>query len=71
MAKELRGDDGTTEKLKKAKDSEERQVDQVCWAWWDCFYSLLWPWLLTPAGDTRNLLARAGADELWGSLKIS
>ncbi|XP_052048914.1 AT-rich interactive domain-containing protein 5A isoform X2 [Apodemus sylvaticus] len=29
MAKELRGDDGTTEKLKKAKDSEERQVDQI------------------------------------------
>ncbi|XP_055462701.1 AT-rich interactive domain-containing protein 5A isoform X2 [Psammomys obesus] len=29
MAKELRGDDGTTEKPKKAKDSEERQVDQT------------------------------------------
>lgn len=29
MAKELRGDDGATEKLKKAKDSEERQADQV------------------------------------------
>lgn len=30
MAKEMRGDDGTTEKLKKAKESEERQGDQVC-----------------------------------------
>lgn len=29
MAKELRGDSGTTEKLKKARDSEERQVEQV------------------------------------------
>nr|BAE34133.1 unnamed protein product [Mus musculus] len=29
MAKELRGDDGTTEKLKKAKDSEERRVEQT------------------------------------------
>lgn len=29
MAKELRGDDGATEKLKKAKDSEERQADQT------------------------------------------
>lgn len=33
-AKELRGDDGSAEKPKKAKDSEERQVDQVCRAWW-------------------------------------
>lgn len=30
MAKEMRGDDETTEKLKKAKESEERQGDQVC-----------------------------------------
>lgn len=29
MAKELRGDSGTTEKPKKARDSEERQVEQV------------------------------------------
>ena len=39
MSKELRGDDGTTEKLKKAKDSEERRVEQVRWAWWGCSYS--------------------------------
>lgn len=58
MAKELRGDDGTTEKPKKAKDSE-RQVDQVSAKHGEDVFTapyLLWPWLLTPAWNARNLL---------------
>lgn len=58
MAKELRGDDGTTEKPKKTKDSE-RQVDQVSAEHGEGVFTapcLLWPWLLTPAWNARNLL---------------
>lgn len=58
MTKELRGDDGTTEKSKKAKDSE-RQVDQVSTKLSEVAFTapmLLWPWLLFPAWNARNLL---------------
>lgn len=66
MAKELRGDDGTTEKLKKAKQSEDRQADQVCRARWGCFYSSMPALAVTVDSclEHQGPAARAGACEL-------
>lgn len=63
MAKELRGDDGTTEKPKKAKDSE-RQVDQVSAEHGEAVFTAPMPTLAVAADSHLECQEPASGQEL-------